>query len=58
MHPAIHIHVFQTSLISEQLVVSFEFILNLCSFVKNTHNSSLIAQRLKGVWKTRSPMGE
>ena len=28
---------------SEQWVVSFEFNLNLCSFVKNTHNSLLIA---------------
>ena len=43
--PAIHVHVFQTFLSSEQCVVSFELILNLCSFVKNTHNSSLIAQR-------------
>ena len=41
--PAIHVHVFQTFLRSEQWVVNFEFILNLCSFVKNTHNSLLIA---------------
>ena len=53
--PAIKIPVFQTFLSSEQWVVSSEFLLNLCSFVKNTHNSSLIAQRLKGVCKTRSP---
>ena len=55
--PAIHVHVFQTFLSSEMWVVSFELLLNLCSFVKKltTHRSLLIAQRLKGVWKTRSP---